>query len=42
MFFAMEPQSSSVYVLIHPKGLGSSKPCIHAREVALRDENAVF
>ena len=43
MSFAKELQSSEVYFSLHPRCMFiSSKTCIRAREIALRDEDAFF
>ena len=43
MFFALELQTSGVYVSSHRQGLFTpSKPLIRERKIALRGENACF
>ena len=43
MFLAVEPQMSGVYILPHTHGLFvPTKRCIRNRNIALRDEYAVF
>ena len=43
MFFAMELQTSGVYISIHLQGMFKpSKFVIRIRKIALRDENGVF